>query len=124
MTDQANPANAPAAKPEDLQSQSAAAGTRMRLADMRLDELSLARLQRFDASAQTQVFRSFEHAVYNFCFRLLGQQSDALDALQDSFVQAFSRINEFHGAPVAAPAAAANGERFGAWLRGICLHRC
>lgn len=78
-----------------------------------ITEFELMRLRKADAAAQTQVFRQFEKPVYTLSFRMLGSASAALDAMQDSFVQAFTRIGDFKSA---AP--------FGFWLRSITLHRC
>jgi RNA polymerase sigma factor (sigma-70 family) len=78
-----------------------------------IDDLDLQRLRKTDASAQTKVFRQFEKPVYTLCFRMLGSTASALDAMQDSFVQAFTRIGDFKSS---AP--------FGFWLRKITLHRC
>ncbi len=78
-----------------------------------ISDFDLQRLRRADATAQTQVFRQFEKPVYTLSFRMLGNTAAALDAMQDSFVQAFTRIGDFKSS---AP--------FGFWLRKITLHRC
>jgi RNA polymerase sigma factor (sigma-70 family) len=78
-----------------------------------VDNGELARLARREAAAQTVIFRRFERPLYSFARRLLGRDADALDVLQDSFIQAFTRIDEFQRLA-----------SFGAWLRGIALHRC
>ncbi len=76
-------------------------------------ELDIARLKRGDAATQAVMFRQFEKAVYTLCLRMLGNATGALDAMQDSFVQAFGNIETFRGS---AP--------FGMWLRAIVVHRC
>ena len=78
-----------------------------------ITDFDLMRLRKADPSAQTQVFRQFEKPVYTLSFRVLGSASAALDAMQDSFVQAFTRIGEFK-----------SNAPFGFWLRSITLHRC
>jgi RNA polymerase sigma factor (sigma-70 family) len=76
-------------------------------------ELTLARLRKSDAAAQTEVFRLFERAVYTLSLRMLGEPSAAMDALQDSFILAFQQAKSFRGdAP------------FGFWLRRVVLNRC
>ena len=80
---------------------------------LNLDDLTLARLRRGEAAAQTSVFRQFERPVHTLCVRLLGDVNQALDALQDCFVQAFVQIASFRGDSV-----------FGLWLRSIVVHRC
>jgi len=76
-------------------------------------ELDIARLKRGEAATQAAMFRQFEKAVYTLCLRILGNATAALDAMQDSFIQAFGNIENFHGS---AP--------FGMWLRSIVVNRC
>jgi RNA polymerase sigma factor (sigma-70 family) len=83
------------------------------LAMMQVTEWQLARLKRMDAVTQSEVFRSFEKPLYTFCMRLMGQSADALDMLQESFIQAFTCVHQFRGE---CP--------FGAWLRAIALRLC
>lgn len=80
---------------------------------LNLDELTLMRLKRGESGAQTTVFRQFERPVHTLCARLLGDVSQALDALQDSFVQAFVQIDSYRAE-----------SPFGLWLRSIVVHRC
>jgi RNA polymerase sigma factor (sigma-70 family) len=81
--------------------------------DIATSELLIARLRRADSSAQSSVFRQFERVVYTLCLRMLGKAPAALDAMQDSFIQAFSQIAQFRAS---AP--------FGMWLRVIVVNRC
>lgn len=76
-------------------------------------ELEIARLKRGEAATQAVLFRQFEKAVYTLCMRMLGNESVALDAMQDSFIQAFGNIENFRAS---AP--------FGMWLRSIAVNRC
>lgn len=46
-------------------------------------------LRRGDASAQTLVFRAYEHEARRVLSRILRERSDVLDALQDTFVKVF-----------------------------------
>lgn len=80
---------------------------------LNLDDLTLARLRRGESTAQTTVFRQFERPVHTLCARLLGDLNQALDALQDSFVQAFVQIESYRAECA-----------FGLWLRSIVVHRC
>ena len=77
-----------------------------------INDIDLQRLRGADPAAQTQVFRQFEKPVYTLSFRMLGNSTSALDAMQDSFVQAFTKIAEIK-----------SGTPFGFWLRKITLHR-
>jgi RNA polymerase sigma factor (sigma-70 family) len=92
---------------------SATADPPEKLASATLDELALARLRAANRKTQEQVFRRFEKLVYGLCFRLLNHQADALDAMQDSFIQAFTQCQSLR-----------NADAFGAWLRSIVVHRC
>lgn len=76
-------------------------------------ELDIARLKRGEAATQAVMFRQFEKAVYTLCMRMLGNATLALDAMQDSFIQAFGNIESFRG-----------GAPFGLWLRAIVVNRC
>lgn len=76
-------------------------------------ELDIARLRRGEAATQSVMFRQFEKAVYTLCMRMLGNATSALDAMQDSFVQAFGNIETYRG-----------GAPFGLWLRSIVVNRC
>ena len=76
-------------------------------------ELDIARLRRGEAATQSAMFRQFEKAVYTLCVRMLGNAAAALDAMQDSFVQAFGNIETYRG-----------GAPFGLWLRSIAVNRC
>jgi RNA polymerase sigma-70 factor (ECF subfamily) len=59
------------------------------------------------------LFRQFETPVYNVAFRICQSADDAMDVLQDTFVQAFTRIDQYrHDAP------------FWAWLRKITVNLC
>jgi RNA polymerase sigma factor (sigma-70 family) len=81
--------------------------------DIATSELLIARLRLADSAAQSNVFRQFERVVYTLCLRMLGNAPAALDAMQDSFIQAFSQIAQFRAS---AP--------FGMWLRVIVVNRC
>ncbi len=50
--------------------------------------------------------------MYNVCVRIVNNNRDAEDILQDSFLEAFKRINEFRGE-----------SSFGAWLKRIVVNR-
>jgi RNA polymerase sigma-70 factor (ECF subfamily) len=74
-------------------------------------ELQIARLKRRDLEAFEQVYRLFNRPVYTLALRLLQNESEAYDLLQDAFLKAFEQIAQFRGE---AP--------FWGWLRSIVVN--
>lgn len=74
-------------------------------------ELLVARLKRRDLEAFEQVYRLFDRPVYTLALRLLGNEAEAYDLLQDSFLKAFEQIASFRAE---AP--------FWSWLRSIVVN--
>lgn len=56
-----------------------------------------AALRRGEQTAFAEVYRLFERPAYSLALRMLGDIDDALEALHDAFLQAFSRIASFRG---------------------------
>jgi RNA polymerase sigma factor (sigma-70 family) len=77
------------------------------------DDWLVARAKRGDQDALTQIYRRFEAMVYSTALRFLGNSTQAMDALQDSFVAAFKAINGFKGEA-----------SLGSWLKQIVINRC
>jgi RNA polymerase sigma factor (sigma-70 family) len=99
--------------PFDAASPNPTFSKRQPLVAMEVDDLRIVKLQRNDRATQTEIFRQFEKPIYTFCFRILGQSADALDAMQDTFIQAFTNAKSYRGSAT-----------FGAWLRAIALNVC
>jgi RNA polymerase sigma-70 factor, ECF subfamily len=63
-----------------------------------LDDLSLVEACR---GGQTEAFgalvRRYQDRLYSTVLRLVGSSEDAEDVLQDAFVRAFERLDQFHG---------------------------
>lgn len=51
--------------------------------------------------------------MYNICFRMIGNQPDAEDVLQDAFIQAYQNLGQLKSL-----------DSFGAWLKRIVINRC
>jgi RNA polymerase sigma factor (sigma-70 family) len=66
-----------------------------------------------EQQAQEQLFRQFEGPVYNLAARICQCRDEAFDILQDVFIQAFSRIDQFR-----------NDAPFWSWLRQITVNTC
>ncbi|MCX7699625.1 MAG: RNA polymerase sigma factor [Gemmataceae bacterium] len=61
------------------------------------DEEMLTRLRQGDRSAMNELFLRHRAACYRVAFRLLGNEADALDAVQNGFIKAFLNLAGFEG---------------------------
>jgi RNA polymerase sigma-70 factor (ECF subfamily) len=48
-----------------------------------------------DRKTQMQLYETFYKKVYNSCFRILKDRYEAEDAMQESFLKAFSNIDKY-----------------------------
>ena len=60
-----------------------------------------------------EVYQLYNKAMYNICVRMLNNQDEAKDVLQESFISAFRNIRQFSGKAT-----------FGSWLKRIVINRC
>jgi len=58
------------------------------------DEL-VKRVQAGNSEAFEELVRRYEHKVYNITYRLMGNEQDASEALQDAFLRAYRFIGKF-----------------------------
>jgi RNA polymerase sigma-70 factor (ECF subfamily) len=61
------------------------------------DEQLLARNAAGEQEALEELFRRYRLVAYRVAYRLLGQEADALDAVQDGFIKALTHLNSFQG---------------------------
>jgi RNA polymerase sigma-70 factor (ECF subfamily) len=61
------------------------------------DEVLLARFAAGDPAALDELFRRYRGVAYRVAYRLLGNEADALDAVQDGFVKALLHLRGFEG---------------------------
>jgi RNA polymerase sigma-70 factor (ECF subfamily) len=61
------------------------------------DEQLLVRSAAGDRSALEELFRRYRQIAYRVAYRLLGNEADALDAVQDGFVKALVHLPRFQG---------------------------
>lgn len=61
------------------------------------DELLVRRARDADPAAREELFLRHRDDAYRAAYRLLGDEQDALDAVQDSLLKAFRRLDEFDG---------------------------
>jgi RNA polymerase sigma-70 factor (ECF subfamily) len=71
-----------------------AAGTALIVAG---DEQLLAGAALGDREALSELFRRYRSVAYRVAYRLLGNEPDALDAVQDAFVKALTHLHGFQG---------------------------
>ena len=75
------------------------------------DEMLAARAAGGDASAFEEIVSRYEHRIYRLACRLTGNDTDAFDVLQDTFLQVFRHLAAFRGE-----------SRFGTWLYRIATN--
>jgi len=63
--------------------------------------------------AQYQLYRLYSKAMYNICYRMMNNQHEAEDLLQEAFAEAFHRLESFR-----------YESAFGAWLKRIVVNKC
>ncbi len=61
------------------------------------DDALLARFAGGDRAALDDLFRRYRGVAYRVAYRLLGREADALDAVQDGFVNALTHLDRFGG---------------------------
>ena len=61
--------------------------------------------------AQYELYEKYVRAMYHVCIRIVGKGHEAEEVLQDAFVKAFMRIEEYRGE-----------SSFGAWLKRIVVN--
>lgn len=71
------------------------------------------RSKKGNRQAQYQLYKMYSKAMFNICYRMMNDRSDAEDMLQESFSEAFRRLDSFR-----------QESTFGAWLKMIVINRC
>src|SRR5258707_3541546 len=61
------------------------------------DEQLLERTSAGDRTALDDLFRRYRQPAYRVAFRLLGNEADALDAVQEGFIKALTHLQGFQG---------------------------
>lgn len=64
-----------------------------------------------DRKAQYEIYKLYSKAMYNICFRILKDESEAEDVLQEAFLNAFRNIRNYRG-----------DASFGVWLKRIVVN--
>ncbi|GAA4850322.1 RNA polymerase sigma factor [Algivirga pacifica] len=61
-----------------------------------LDDIVIEKVLQGNTSAYEYIVHRYQDKVYNLAFRLLGNQQDAEEVAQDSFVKAYRNLSKFH----------------------------
>ncbi len=78
------------------------------------DESSLITLcLRSDRQAQHTLYKRYCDAMFNICYRMMGTEAEAEDALQESFIDIFRRLDTFR-----------QESSLGAWIKRIVINHC
>lgn len=67
---------------------------------------------RGDKKAQFSLFKQYGKAMYNVAFRLMKDEDDAADVLQEAFVDAFQHLHQYR-----------SESSFGYWLKQIVVNK-
>jgi RNA polymerase sigma-70 factor (ECF subfamily) len=67
--------------------------------------------KRGESRAQFDIYQLYYKAMYNTCLRLVGNETEAEDLMQESFFKAFDKISSYR-----------NEVSFGAWLKRIVVN--
>ncbi len=70
------------------------------------------RCKKGDTTAQFEVYKTYYKAMYNSALRILNNEFDAEDIMQESFLVAFTKLEHFK-----------NEVSFGAWLKKIVINK-
>ena len=70
------------------------------------------KLKKQDRKMQFKVYKDYYRAMYNTSLRILNNNAEAEDVMQESFLSAFKNINSFSG-----------NVTFGSWLKKIVINR-
>ena len=71
------------------------------------------RSKRGHARAQYELYNLYAKAMLNTCYRMMNNRENAEDMLQESFSEAFRKLDSFR-----------YESTFGAWLKRIVVNRC
>ncbi|MBN2682755.1 MAG: sigma-70 family RNA polymerase sigma factor [Bacteroidales bacterium] len=70
------------------------------------------KLAKGDRKAQMELYKMYYKAMFNTSLRILNNSFEAEDIMQEAFLTAFTRINEYQGKV-----------SFGAWLKKIVINK-
>lgn len=71
------------------------------------------RSQQHDGAAQAELYNLYARAMYNICRRMMGDDEEAQDMLQESFIDAFQKLPSLREVST-----------FSAWIKRIVVNNC
>jgi RNA polymerase sigma-70 factor (ECF subfamily) len=77
-----------------------------------LHEEIIARCKDGDRLAFSQLYKLYSKAMYNVAYRIVGNEDDADDALQEGFISAFNNLDSYRG-----------DATFGSWIKRIVINK-
>lgn len=84
------------------------------LDEQRMEEIELiTRVKAGDTGAFTTILENYQRAVYNLCYRMLGNSGDAEDAAQETFIRAYRALHRYD-----------SNRKFSTWILSIATHYC
>ncbi|MDR9456750.1 MAG: RNA polymerase sigma factor [Salegentibacter sp.] len=66
-----------------------------------------------DRRAQLKLYNKYSEGMYYVAYRFMKDRFEAEDAMQEAFIKAFAKLNQFTGEV-----------SFGAWLKKIVINKC
>ncbi len=66
-----------------------------------------------DRQAQYTLYKRYSDAMYNVCYRMLGNEAEAEDVLQESFIDVYRKLDSFRAE-----------SSLGAWIKRIVINHC
>jgi RNA polymerase sigma-70 factor (ECF subfamily) len=66
-----------------------------------------------DSAAQYKLYSLYTRAMFNIAYRMMNNREEAEDMLQESFTDAFARLNSFR-----------HESTFGSWMKRIVINHC
>ncbi|MFZ5810317.1 MAG: RNA polymerase sigma factor [Chloroflexota bacterium] len=78
-----------------------------------MEETWLDQALRGDAEGFLHIVDAYQRAVYNLCYRMLGNVEDAEDAAQETFMRAYHNLKKYD-----------RSRSFATWLLSIAAHYC
>ncbi|MDR2231640.1 MAG: RNA polymerase sigma factor [Tannerella sp.] len=77
-----------------------------------IEQTLVGRARKGDQQSMHQLYKMYVRAMYNVSIRIVANQLDAEDILQESFADAFGKLGAFKGE-----------SSFGAWLKRIVINK-
>ena len=81
--------------------------------DLQIHKDLIEKSKRGDSRSQYELYQLYSRAMLNTCYRMMNHMEDAEDLLQESFSDAFRKLDTF-----------VYKSTFGAWLKRIVVNNC